>query len=430
MYNNQMNIDKDPPDPTIGPTPGPTIDPTPGPTPDPTTGPKYVNRGTYGCIYQPMIQCSASISPFVAEQYISKISKQNDSEERIGTLLRHIPHYQYYFAPIIMSCPINLGEIDEREIKKCEIMDDLSKESKEQNPISEYKSYKIRYVGKYHVAKYIDIIRGDSSKNIVGKCIEMHIHLLRALTKMGNAHLVHYDLKNNNIIIDDRYHTPIIIDFGISFETTSLDTFDYVTYKNIFYSDYNVYPPWCIDIILLSYIILNVPDIYQVTDPAAIPAVFDRIISDMEIKHLEDTYIKFLTDNQVYKNMTMSPKTTPAPPSATIENPTNDAEWKTAEETKMKRLLVPFLGKTWKELIAKLIVNIGSWDNYSLAIIMKEIMKSYNEPSPYIDILTHIIASDPETRPTAEKTLNEIIEWTQTQPPAQTQVQPPTQLQP
>ena len=111
-----------------------------------TTKPKYMNRGTYGCIYQPMIPCDNTIrAKLVADQYISKISKKTESEERIGTILRRIPHYQYYFAPIISSCPLHLGEIDEREIKKCEIIATDTKDMKDMKDT--YQSYKIRYVG-------------------------------------------------------------------------------------------------------------------------------------------------------------------------------------------------------------------------------------------------------------------------------------------
>ena len=414
--------------------------------------PKYINRGTYGCIYQPMIPCANQHAKPSSIHYISKISKKTDSEERIGHLVRQIPQYQYYFAPIIDSCPINFNEINEREIKKCDIVDIAkqlppSQETKVEgaikdniiiNPAVEYKSYKIRYVGKYHVGKYIQMLSDIPSNQDptlqLKHCVELHIHLLKALKKLGDAHIVHYDLKSNNIILDDRYHRPVIIDFGISFETSDLDTFDYTKYKKIFYSDYNVYPPWCIEIVLLSYIILNVPALYDVTDPALIPDVFDKTITGIEMTHIEDAYVRFLEDNHVYtttesymdvvpthislasqRNMKTS-GTTPGPTPGTTEE-----TWNQTKKEKMREILLPYQDKTWKELIQKLTANIQSWDNYSLAVIMKELVSySYKKYPPtdissvmheYMDMLVQIIVSEPDTRPTAETTLRTIIEW-------------------
>ncbi|NBU90765.1 MAG: hypothetical protein EBS12_04880 [Flavobacteriia bacterium] len=39
--------------------------------------------------------------------------------------------------------------------------------------------------------------------------------------------IVHYDIKENNIIYDDVQHLPIIIDFGLSFRIDLLKTVTY-----------------------------------------------------------------------------------------------------------------------------------------------------------------------------------------------------------
>jgi serine/threonine protein kinase len=374
-------------------------------------GPKYVNRGTYGCIYQPMIPCAKYRNTLnFPQNYISKISKRNESEERIGNIIKHIPHYQYYFAPIIDTCPVNIGNIDENEIKKCDIVKQLWSKTKEEDASatpkefpkeelpaetpSDYESYKIRYVGENHLGTYIHVLeRIRSTTQQWKQCIEIHIHALKALKMLGDAHLVHYDLKNNNIIMDDRYHVPILIDYGISFMTTDLDTFDYNTYKNIFYSDYAIYPPWCIEILLLSHILLNVP---TTTSTAAEPSnkVFDQPITDGDMHTLEETYINYFTQNSMY----------------------TEAE-ATAVATKMKTLLAPYNGQPWTELIKRLIATVQSWDNYSLAIVMKEMINYLNKKQEippglqeYTNMLTRIIVSDPDSRPTAEQTLSEIMD--------------------
>ena len=47
----------------------------------------------------------------------------------------------------------------------------------------------------------------------------MHLHILTGLQKLIklNNPIIHNDLKDENILIDNIYDIPIIIDFGLSF---------------------------------------------------------------------------------------------------------------------------------------------------------------------------------------------------------------------
>jgi serine/threonine protein kinase len=58
--------------------------------------------------------------------------------------------------------------------------------------------------------------------------------------------IVHHDLKNGNIMFDDVYDVPIMIDFGLSFTRSELfeSPLNIKTLDKIFYIYYEKYPAW------------------------------------------------------------------------------------------------------------------------------------------------------------------------------------------
>jgi serine/threonine protein kinase len=152
-----------------------------------------------------------------------------------------IKNYKSYFAPVIKADDININIIDDDEIDKCEFIHN------ENNANTKYESEKIKYVGEDTLLKsYIKTI--STNRKFIYVFIENHITLLEALEKLESAKIVHYDLKENNIMIQDTDKRPIIIDFGLSIDATN-------EMDHYFYSYYTGYAPWCIDIVLLSYMV-------------------------------------------------------------------------------------------------------------------------------------------------------------------------------
>jgi len=213
---------------------------------------------------------------------------------------------------------------------------------------------------------------------------------LKSLEKLEQAGMVHYDLKANNIIMDDAYHRPIIIDFGISFLVADLrgDPPDVSAYRRIFYNDYNKYPPWCIEIVLMSYLAQRTE--FKLDQP-----VTPEHVSDMQA--LSRTYI-----DQVYKNLQRpSSETTRRAPSP-LENAL-DSLWPSMVNQPIQ---------AWAK---RLTMNMYSWDNYALAMIMHDRLSGSMIPSSqllsaYRSALTDIILSDPGNRLTAKDTRDRIRE--------------------
>ena len=91
---------------------------------------KYIAEGSFGCVFSSKIQCrDESVKTSKGDKkYVSKVSvvskdEMIDKEIKLGKMIvENIKNYDYYFAPILNSCPINIGVIEDNEIKRCEIV--------------------------------------------------------------------------------------------------------------------------------------------------------------------------------------------------------------------------------------------------------------------------------------------------------------------
>ena len=317
---------------------------------------KFISQGTYGCVFSSNT-CKNKKNDTMCEnqKYVSKIQIQSeiDKESIYGKSIQTIFQYNSYFAPILETYSIDVDTIERNELTKCKIIQ-IQKENKPINNPSKYVSSKIRFVGSIsineHIIKKMTMIK---RRNIL---FEMHLHILKGLQKLitlDNA-IIHNDLKYANILIDDVYGIPIIIDFGLSFTKDGFQEaiMNPETLKKIFFST-NYYPPWTIEYTILSYIANNI--ISNQTKHINI-----RI--DKVEKYLQS--ISFVIQNFVKKNLIL------------IEND----EIKFTFINKMNDYVKSFRSKTLMEFIQDLFQSWESWDNYSIAIMFYEfIVKNFQK---------------------------------------------------
>lgn len=207
---------------------------------------KIISQGAYGCVFM-----NNQKNKPKKEEYIIKIQQKEETSENetlIGKKIMTIKNYNNYFAPILQTENINISSLDYDEIDKCDIIHN------NEDPKAKYESEKIKYIGKDTLLKYY--IKIISNKQFINIFIENHIILLEALEKLESAQIIHYDLKENNVMIQDTDKRPIIIDFGLSIDNTK-------PMEKYFYSYYTEYAPWCIDIIFLSYMVKQVGKDWQ-----------------------------------------------------------------------------------------------------------------------------------------------------------------------
>ena len=84
-----------------------------------------------------------------------------------------------------------------------------------------------------------------SMENKISLCHKLAI----GLKYIHDTGVVHLDLKPANIMISKRDFSPIIIDFGLSFELDASKAFDKAIALEQYYIFYEKYPPWNIELI-------------------------------------------------------------------------------------------------------------------------------------------------------------------------------------
>ena len=206
---------------------------------------KLIDQGGFGCVFYPGIECDGSISK--NPKYISKLHKkeyQVANEYNVGKMVSQIPLYEYYFAPIVSMCNIDIAKIDKRERDMCRVISRKKSNSK-------FVIMKMPYIKNVSLIKYITNPNIDK-REIVTYILYLYKFLLNSL-KMLNMHgIVHFDFKHQNFLIDVKTKNPIIIDFGLSIPIKNLGPETYIKY---FYSYNPSYYIWCIDIHIINYVI-------------------------------------------------------------------------------------------------------------------------------------------------------------------------------
>uniref|UniRef100_A0A6C0DRH8 Protein kinase domain-containing protein n=1 Tax=viral metagenome TaxID=1070528 RepID=A0A6C0DRH8_9ZZZZ len=330
---------------------------------------QLINQGSYGCIYHPSLSCK---SKKTNTKYITKIQRErenSDKEVRLSNVVKTIKNYKQFFGPIENSCDISISNIKDTEIKKCEFMVN--------EPHDKYVSNKIRYIGTETLSEYLLRIFKTSPKRFPRVVLDSYKYLLKALSLLGKTNVIHMDLKENNILLDQNTNNPIVIDFGLAFKIEDVAKTEMEIQRNVFFTYGIDYTPWCIDIAMITHI----TEIGSLND----------IVNKEELQKIIDEYIE---KNPIFQYYSESEKT----------------DYK----NKIQSHYSKWIGKTWGDFITEIKVqSIYSWDNYALAAIYYQILCDINvnrEPAfvPLINIVKQILLSPPDTRMSADETILEI----------------------
>lgn len=337
--------------------------------------PKLVNQGTFGCIYKPSFLCDGNT--IKEEDYITKIQTKDDISEQekvLGNKIKELRNASEYFAGIINTCPIELSKIEDNELKKCEF---IEKQTSNETP-QEYIASTIKYVGKQDMMDYF-MERVNKPQQYVMSLFHIHFHLLKALSQLQEANIIHYDLKSNNIMVHDVKKTPIMIDFGISFEGESKPE----DATNAFYVYGPNYSPWCVDIHLISYAFHKIKS--------------EKPLQEQVAEEQIQQVIKDYMDNN-----------------SAVDTLTN------TEKTEMQKAwteyLSSYIGQPWENLYDALWNARWSWDNYAIALIMLKYTRGefkireneFNQQ--YVKMLKQIIKATPDTRLDAKNAKEKLLE--------------------
>ena len=198
-------------------------------------GGKLLSEGGFGCVFNPSMKCDGKSD---SEKFVSKIQRFDNSaknEITIGKILTSIVEYKSHFAPIISHCNIDIGEIKDKDKSKCM----LFKKRKTQN----YVMMKLDYVEGMEFLQYM--IKNANSVQIINNIINSFNVLLRSISLLVNKKIVHYDLKGSNILYSTKKNIPLIIDFGLSIDMSSINN---KSLKEVFYTYAPQYYVWPLEV--------------------------------------------------------------------------------------------------------------------------------------------------------------------------------------
>jgi serine/threonine protein kinase len=276
------------------------------------------------------------------------VDSADDGEIRMGAAVMRIPQYETFFAPVLQSCPMDLSGVSEDEIEKCSIITNSSN-------TSQFVSNTMRYVGLGSLYSYLksEIVKGDSAG--MKAIFATHIHSLKALIKLQNARIVHFDIKENNVIFDEKKGVPIIIDFGFSFTERKLfeskrdDDLNYFFWSYQHDKDESFVIDWCVEVDILNYI----TQIHLIQNGKSL----DLSLSTDDIRELKNTVDRYITKIDL-----------------------TDKTYFTDFEVDQYRasyheFLFSYSGFTWRNLIIDLKESWEFWDNYALARTYSEFIR-------------------------------------------------------
>jgi serine/threonine protein kinase len=322
---------------------------------------EIIGQGSYGCVYKPSIQCDGTIK---SDKYISKIQLEEqatENEKAIGQKIIKISKYSKHFAPIVESCKLNISKLKKEDLDKCLLYED--------NSDSPFESNKIKYVGKHTLSQALYILLNKYPKLFIRLLIKTNVDLLKSVHLLNSNNIIHMDIKEDNIMIKDKDSSPIMIDFGISFDVTA-----YEDKKTFFTYGYD-YPPWCFEITLITYIINKIEDKWE-----------DAIVNEEDVNKVIGDYLSY---NKVFigENDIMEPL--------------------------LNAFVKPYINKKYKLLYDECFKSVQTWDSYGLCVMYYRMLSSYDlirDPSlqNYVTILESVIFCNPAERISTKEIIKSI----------------------
>jgi len=329
---------------------------------------KLIDQGGFGCVFYPGIECDGSISK--NPKYISKLHKKNYhvvNEYNVGKMVTKIPLYEYYFAPIVNMCNIDIAKIDKRERDMCRVVTRAGDDSK-------FVIMKMPYIRNVSLIKYITNPNIEK-KEIITYIMDSYKFLLSSL-KMLNTHgVIHFDFKIPNILIDIKTKNPIVIDFGLSIPFSNISA---KTYSKYFYTHNAGYYIWPIDVHIINYVI-NVNS--NLTYEELVVMVDTNINANPALKNFSESFIKRYRELTIntYKKYTNMPVT-----NVVTELIKNCNTWDSYALSEMFLCLINFISysgftdnKLIKEFSEILLLNIHP--NVGKRLSFDDTKKRYNK---------------------------------------------------
>ena len=204
-----------------------------------------VNEGGFGCLYFPSINCDGSKSN--DKNSISKLQLINFNsinEIYIGKLIQKIPNFQLFFRPTLSFCKLNIGNLQDKKFKDCNLI----------NGLNHNKNFMLTnqfYIDSVSFNQiFLEYIKYPGYQFLI--FIETYRYLLYSLDLLVINKIIHMDIKKQNILYSKSVKNPILIDFGISIPIEKVNKKNIKKYFYVFAPKYSI---WALEIHFINYLL-------------------------------------------------------------------------------------------------------------------------------------------------------------------------------
>lgn len=184
---------------------------------------ELINQGAYGCLYHPGIACNGKT--LKDARYATKLVMHDEvaeNEVQVGNIVMNILNYAVNFVPVVETCPVQLGKMKRNNplaLRGCDI---VAEEKGKGTSKSKFMLMKMPYIDSLYFYEYIGTM-GENKKKIISCIFDTYSYLIESIGRLVEHGVVHYDLKLENILMNLKTDTPIIIDFGLSISIMRLN---------------------------------------------------------------------------------------------------------------------------------------------------------------------------------------------------------------
>ena len=204
---------------------------------------------------------------------------RTDQEPRIHkTMMTEMNLSTLYFAPLETVVPVSWGNITKHELKKC-------KECAYKDGRKQFVRVTRREVGRKRLEERIEELKVNLPSSEKEKVEEYYEHIVYGLSKLREAHIVHFNIRYEDILYSDDTYGPILTEFGNAFvledlhdDTTRIRVFSGV--KTTEQKDR------CMEAKCIAKILEDAKD-WKVS-PVDIPALEEMITKEAEEEEEED----------------------------------------------------------------------------------------------------------------------------------------------
>lgn len=207
---------------------------------------KLLAQGGFGCVYYPGISCDNTFKN--NKSFVSKLQKKNyasNNEIDIGNKIKKIKNYKKYFRVHQTSCDIELSSIDKKLLENCRPI--------KMDTEIPYMVLNLEYLKN---PDFFSLLF-DNKKTVKHRYVyilQSYLNILEGFTFLSDIDIVQFDLKNENVLYDNRNNNFLISDFGISLDMSEYTVSKVEKYFYIYAPDYYI---WSFDIHLICLLLYN-----------------------------------------------------------------------------------------------------------------------------------------------------------------------------